>query len=218
MIEIFKDIKEYENLYQISNFGNVKSLPKGDGNGNRERLLKFESIIRNHTTYYRVTLSKNGKTKRFLVHRLVAQHFLDNPYNKPMINHIDNNGTNNKINNLEWCTASENMQHSHRQNRQEHVKKAAAKARTESLPSRAQTYYASLVGTKIGTLTILSYSIDYSLKRPCPKFSCICDCGNNAIKNIDQLRYKNKSCSSCSHKNAYGKRKLHQDKDIVSTI
>jgi hypothetical protein len=53
MTEIYKDIKGYENLYQVSNLGNVKSLPKGDGNGNRERLLKPEKVKRNHTSYYR---------------------------------------------------------------------------------------------------------------------------------------------------------------------
>lgn len=116
-MEIFKNIIGYEGLYQVSNFGRIKSLPKGDGNGYRERILIQEVIRRNHTNYKRVTLSKNGKTKRFQVHRLVGIHFINNDKNKPQINHLDNNGENNHYLNLEWATANENMQHSERQGR-----------------------------------------------------------------------------------------------------
>ena len=116
-MEIYKYIKGYEGLYQISNYGNVKSLPKSDGNGNRERLLKQEVIIYNHTNYRRVTLSKDGITKRFQVHRLVGFYFINNYENKPNINHIDNNGENNHVSNLEWVTHSENMLHAQKQGR-----------------------------------------------------------------------------------------------------
>ena len=115
---IWKNIQNYEDLYQISSTGLVKSLERKIIIYNKEVLLK-EKILKQDDTkgYKRVTLSKNGKTKRFLVHRLVATHFLKNLENKPMVNHIDNNPSNNNLNNLEWVTHSENMIHAQKQNR-----------------------------------------------------------------------------------------------------
>ena len=119
MVEIYKDIPGYEGLYQVSNLGNVKSLPKGDGNGNREKLLLQEVVKRNHTNYNRVILFREGETELFQVHRLVAEAFIPNPDNKPHVDHIDNNGKNNAADNLEWCTLSENMAHSSLQGRED---------------------------------------------------------------------------------------------------
>jgi hypothetical protein len=216
MTEIFKDIEGFEGLYQISNLGNVKSLPKGDGNGNRERLLKFDLDRRNHTTYHRVTLSKNGKTQRFLVHRLVALAFIDNPHNKHYVNHIDNNGSNNYVTNLEWVTCSENMEHSSAQGRQDICRALAVDAMKKATIKNALARYDSMVGMKIGSLFIEDYTIDTSLKRRTPKFTCKCDCGNTTIKNRDQLNKPNPTCNECSRKIAAQKRK--QGKDIVSTV
>ena len=124
MSEIFKDIVGYEGLYQISDHGNVLALErtvinkKGKAQRYPAKLLKFDLIQRSHTNYLIVTLCKNHSTKRFLVHRLVALHFVDNPFEKPHVNHIDNCGTNNHYSNLEWCTHTENMLHSSKQGRQ----------------------------------------------------------------------------------------------------
>lgn len=114
----WKDIQNYEDLYQISNTGLVKSLERKIIIHGKEALLK-ERILKqdDNKGYKRVTLSKDGKTRRFLIHRLVAIHFLENLENKPMVNHIDNNPSNNNINNLEWVTHSENMIHAQKQNR-----------------------------------------------------------------------------------------------------
>lgn len=98
MIEIWKDIKDYKGLYQVSNLGNIKRVGR--------KILKLKKDKRN---YLRVILSKNGKTKTFLVHRLVAQAFIKNPFNKPYINHKNENPSDNNINNLEWATNSENL-------------------------------------------------------------------------------------------------------------
>ena len=107
MQEIFKDIEGYEGLYQISNFGNVKSLGNGKSNNYnlcKERILKHD-IMHGHP---RISLSKNGKSKHFFVHRLVAFAFIPNPNNYPIINHKDEIKTNNNVDNLEWCDCKYN--------------------------------------------------------------------------------------------------------------
>ena len=117
--EIFKDIFGYENLYQISNFGRVKSLKRENVFycGLRKEYLKRsvkEKILnysKSNRGYLQVCLTKNGKSKTFLVHRLVAKTFIENVYNKSQVNHIDGNKENNSVNNLEWCTSSENNKH-----------------------------------------------------------------------------------------------------------
>ena len=115
MDEIWKDIIGYEGLYQVSNFGRVKSLsrtvnayPRGHKANRviRDRILKSNHI---KNRYDIVALRKNNKTKTFAVHNLVANHFLPNPNNLPEINHIDENKQNNRVDNLEWCTHKHNM-------------------------------------------------------------------------------------------------------------
>ena len=109
-MEIWKDIEGYENKYQISNLGNVKSLETWTG----DKYIWREKILKNMVYgngYYYVCLSKNGKVKKYKVNRLVAQAFIPNPDNKPFTNHIDGDKLNNNVDNLEWCTQSENMKH-----------------------------------------------------------------------------------------------------------
>ena len=102
MAEIWKDIEGYEGLYQVSNKGQVKSLKRYRNNGNGKYLQK-EKILKSYigkNGYCIVDLYKNGKRKKCLLHRLVAEAFIYNPQNKPCINHIDCHKTNNNINNL----------------------------------------------------------------------------------------------------------------------
>lgn len=106
MVEIWKNIIGYEGHYQVSNMGQVKSL-------NYNRTLK-ERILKGGKGgggYYQVNLFKNGKIKRYYVHRLVGIAFIPNPENKPEINHIDGNKANNIVNNLEWVTSKQNTEH-----------------------------------------------------------------------------------------------------------
>lgn len=95
MEEIWKDIKDYEGLYQVSSFGRVKSFYTN-------RILKGSE---DSWGYLQVKLYKNGIKSNKKMHRLVAQSFIPNPENKPEVNHIDENKTNNKLSNLEWSTA-----------------------------------------------------------------------------------------------------------------
>ena len=101
MDEIWHDIQGYEGLYQISNKGRVKSLKWG-----KERILKPGW---NTGGYLKVYLCKNTEAQDRLVHRLVAEAFIPNLYNKPQVNHLDENKKNNCVDNLEWATAKENI-------------------------------------------------------------------------------------------------------------
>ena len=104
MREIWKDVQNYEGLYQVSNLGRVKSLPR-NGTVLNERILKPSA---DRYGYKQVILSKNNNHKPFKVHRLVANSFLLNKNNFPCINHKDENKENNKVDNLEWCSYSYN--------------------------------------------------------------------------------------------------------------
>lgn len=104
MEEIWKDIKGYEGLYQVSNLGNIKSL-----NYNKTGKEKILKPTKQSCNYLRITLSKNGKGKIFLIHRLVAETFLPNPYNLPQVNHKDENTENNCVENLEFCDRKYNI-------------------------------------------------------------------------------------------------------------
>lgn len=105
MKEIWKDIKGYEGLYQISNFGRVKSLKRMMKNRKCEEIIKKPSIT--NKRYYKLPLCKYGKNKYFFIHRLVAQAFIPNFENKPTVDHIDRNKLNNNVSNLRWATYKE---------------------------------------------------------------------------------------------------------------
>ena len=111
-MEIWKDVKGYEGLYQVSNLGRVKSL--NYRRSGKERLL---SLAHDKDGYLYVCFRKNGKQKLHKVHRLVAQAFIPNPDNLPQVNHKDENKTNNNVKNLEWCTNEYNHNYGTRNER-----------------------------------------------------------------------------------------------------
>lgn len=104
MDEVWKPVFGYEGLYEVSNHGKVKSLHWYGGNTEKEKTLSVRT-----DGYLRVVLSKDGISKNYAVHRLVAQAFIPNPNNLEMVNHKDENRQNNNVENLEWCTRSYNQ-------------------------------------------------------------------------------------------------------------
>lgn len=97
MQEVWKDINGYDDLYQVSNLGRVKSL----NNKCKEKILKNRKKKKG---YEAVVLYKKCDKKEMLIHRLVAEAFISNPNNYPIVNHKDENPSNNHVSNLEWCT------------------------------------------------------------------------------------------------------------------
>ena len=112
---IVKNVTGYEGLYLIDSLGNVVSLPRQQGRHfvNQYKILGTKV---NRLGYKEVALSKNGKTKTVLLHRLIAQHFIDNPNNLPCVNHKNGIKADNRIENLEWCTRSYNTKHAYENN------------------------------------------------------------------------------------------------------
>ena len=113
---IVKPIIGYEGLYLIDSMGNIISMPKQNGSRyvNEYNILKQK--ISKRTGYYEVSLSKNGILKTKLVHRLLAQHFIDNPLGLPEVNHKNGIKTDNRLENLEWCSVSQNTKHAYDNN------------------------------------------------------------------------------------------------------
>lgn len=126
-MEEWKFIKGFEDFYEISNTGKVRSVPRTItlktkiGTDRpcefKGRLLKInKQTFKKHNIIprYYVAFSKNGKRARFYVHRLVAEHFIPNPNKFEQVNHIDGDTANNHVSNLEWVSRTDNMRHAFR--------------------------------------------------------------------------------------------------------
>lgn len=111
--EQWKDIKGYEGLYLISSRGRVLSLYQYKKNGGSGYFINTREMKKSVSTtgYEKIELTKDGKKKSYKIHRLVAKHFVANPFNREVVNHIDGDYLNNNADNLEWCTIAENCLH-----------------------------------------------------------------------------------------------------------
>lgn len=113
--EIWKPVRGYEGLYEVSTLGRVKTLERIQVVGAHGGTRIWPEGIRaqsNHWKGYKYLYLNKLKRQKFFVHRLVADAFIPNPEDKPIVNHLDGNKRNNRLENLEWCTDSENQRHS----------------------------------------------------------------------------------------------------------
>lgn len=119
MEEVWKSVKGYEGLYKVSSSGQIRSLDRYVEEASNKNKVQFKKGVvlkqkyNKVTGYYTVTLWNNNKQKGFNVHRLVAEHFLPNNNENNTVNHIDGNRLNNKVENLEWVSYSQNLSHSY---------------------------------------------------------------------------------------------------------
>lgn len=115
-MEKWVDIKGYEGLYQVSNFGRVKSLGRWKQNHGKKQYIseKIKAQRIDPQGYSMVDLYKDNKSKARRIHRLVAENFIENPFNKETVNHKNGDKRDNTVNNLEWATQKEQNEHIYR--------------------------------------------------------------------------------------------------------
>lgn len=119
MEEVWRSVKDFEGIYEVSNLGRVRSLDrevphKNLGIQRRKGKILSQKV---HKGYLKVNLNKSGQKSQPFVHRLVAESFVPNPDNKIQVNHVDEDCKNNSCTNLEWCTPKENCNHGTRNER-----------------------------------------------------------------------------------------------------
>lgn len=202
-MEIWKDIAGYEGQYQVSSLGRVKSLSRPQSR--TERFLKFDVSKKINTNYFRVTLATNNQTKRVFVHRLVASAFIENKDNLPYVNHIDNNGENNNIENLEWCSHSGNMIHAQIQGRLHEAQSKGGKIASKVAKDKARATHESNIGKVYGDWTFLEIAKEEGNWKGL--FRCVC--GLEKEVNISTVTSgTSRNCRSCGLKRSHRERKI----------
>lgn len=228
--EVWKDIPDYEGLYQVSNLGRIKSL--NFNKTGKEKIMK----PRTGNRYYMIALWKNGIRKDYLLHRIVAETFIPNTENKPFINHKDENCFNNSINNLMWCTHKENMNWGTRNERiskankgkviPKNIREKISKSNKGKKISEEQKEYLRKIRTGIKLTEEHKKKISISNKGKTAKKVNQYDLNGNFIKQWDCILdfYKsinktknNSSVSSCckgKYKTAYGYKWKYADEEL----
>lgn len=187
MQEQWKDIEGFEGKYQVSNFGNVKTLERQYISGKTYKVKKTqpEKLLsqKRQQTGYCVVLLYGERRHYCLVHRLVAQAFLDNPENKPCVNHIDGNKQNNNVDNLEWVTKSENTQHAIKLGLRKDSNMRGKKGILNKLSKKVYQY--DLQGNLIKEWACVSDVARHYAVTP----SCVANCARGLIKTVKGYKW-----------------------------
>lgn len=190
MKEIWVDVSGYENLYQISNYGNIKSKIRNKRNNDGVMLLKARTLKQhpNSRGYLRVELvNEQGTRKKFFIHRLVALHFVDNPNTEVnnIVNHLDSDHTNNRADNLEWTTPQGNVEHAVRNGRMKHTAE-----RKQHLREACERNGKAVIGINIKTGEIIRFICLNDCRNKGFQPSCVCDCCNGKRKTHGGYRWQ----------------------------
>ena len=133
------DVKGYEGIYQVNQRGDVRSLKRKSPGTNTTKDTILKKYI-NKKGYYFYSLSKKGLTKKYLLHRLIALHFIYNPNEYNIVNHKDGNPLNNDIKNLEWCTMSHNVKHGYDYNGRKNPNRKLSEDEVKEIKNRMKEY------------------------------------------------------------------------------
>lgn len=203
-MEIFKEIKGYEGKYEVSNYGRVRSLICRTST--EPQILKQAST---RQQYKSIELSQPSST--FFIHRLVAQAFIDNPNNYPIVNHIDNDPSNNNVSNLEWCTQSQNLRHAQNQGRLYDAQAKGGYVTSNNNKIKAKELALSLVGTTYHSWHIVEYAGNKpaGLTADREYLHCECICGEEQEIYYASILSNTAStmCRKCASKEVSEKRK-----------
>ena len=226
--EEWKSVLGYEGYFEVSNYGKIRSLHreviKSNGTVQKVHGQELKPFIRDSSKivpvkHYRVALHKDGKQKKYFVHRLVAAAFIRPPKDNEIINHIDNNGLNNYYKNLEWCTQKENVAHCHNQNRQNREKVLEAQAKTVAvIKQKKMDRELARIGKTYGFLTVTTVlGFDTTTKTQDIQLECKCElCGGTVIKPSRAFRLKSiMMCSLCKSKYKHLKDEATINKNLI---
>lgn len=195
-MELWRPIKGYEGKYEVSNKGNVKSLL--NRYKNTKGIFNLKKDISNKG-YERVLLS--SPRNRFSVHRLVAEAFIPNNENKSCINHIDNDPTNNTVENLEWCTYSENLEHAQKQGRLFKAQSKGGITTGKIQANKSKELAINSIGSTMGTWTAIKYLGKLPVSKTISREFILCKCTCGAERRFyiqDFLNARNLMCVKCS--------------------
>lgn len=197
MTEIYKAIEGYEGRYEVSNLGNVRTLFGRVNKLTEPKIMNPEIFHKPYTSYARVQLS--NPRKRFLVHRLVATAFIANLEDKPQVNHIDNNGLNNSIENLEWVTGSENLLHAQRQGRLTTAQSSGGVSQGIKTTKEAIESAEALVGNIYGNWKVIeSLGLKSVGTKNIKRVQLMCVCiGCNNLYKVDRFQLTNGKAKVC---------------------
>lgn len=174
--EIWKDIDGYEQLYQVSNLGRVRSLERlvttNKGNGGFKKIKSKIREPQNRNGYKVVALFRDGKRTSFYIHRLVAESFILNHSNFPMVNHKDEKRENNTVENLEWCNHQYNITYG------------------TTLQRKSEALARAVQGTHVKTDEKITFSSTMEAGKNGFSQSAICRCCNNKMEKHKNYKWK----------------------------